>query len=139
MWELPWWVVLIGAWGAGSVGFLLAAILSLGKFADEATERIYVDGMNGGLMCNRSALTGIRHTSGGSMRRDAFGVVHCLMRHRVRCRYGLWTPRRRGEASGAPRRSSRTLQWTSRRPSPSSSRAQAPALLTRWYGAAWLP
>jgi hypothetical protein len=30
------------------MGFLLAAILSLGKIADEATERIQVGDMNGG-------------------------------------------------------------------------------------------
>jgi len=48
MWEMPWWVALIVAWGAGGVGFLLAAILSLGKLADEATERMPEVDVNGG-------------------------------------------------------------------------------------------
>jgi hypothetical protein len=42
MWEIPWWVALIGVWAASGVGFLLAAILSLGKLADEATEKMQV-------------------------------------------------------------------------------------------------
>jgi hypothetical protein len=48
MWEIPWWVALIVAWGAGGVGFLLAAILSLGKLADEATEKMPVVDVNSG-------------------------------------------------------------------------------------------
>ena len=47
MWELPWWVTLMVMWEAGSVGFLLAAVFSLGKFADEATERRHVGDMHG--------------------------------------------------------------------------------------------
>jgi hypothetical protein len=34
--------------GVGGIGFLLAAILSLGKLADEATERMQVVDVNGG-------------------------------------------------------------------------------------------
>jgi hypothetical protein len=47
MWNMPWWVALIVAWGAGSVGFLLAATLSLGKLADEGTERLQGGDING--------------------------------------------------------------------------------------------
>jgi hypothetical protein len=57
--EIPWWIVLIVAWGAGGTGFLLAAILSLGKLADEATEKMQVmdvkSGYNLNLRWNRLA------------------------------------------------------------------------------------
>jgi hypothetical protein len=36
MWEIPWWSALIMAWGAGSLGFILGAILARGKQAEEA-------------------------------------------------------------------------------------------------------
>jgi hypothetical protein len=61
MWNMPWWGVLMLAWGAGSVGFLLAAALSLGKLADEATERIQVREVNGGWeLCDDEAVRSVR-------------------------------------------------------------------------------
>lgn len=37
MWEIPWWSALIMVWAAGNIGFVLGAILALGKQADKAT------------------------------------------------------------------------------------------------------
>jgi hypothetical protein len=50
--EIPWWIVLIVAWGAAGTGFLLAAILSLGKLADEATEKMQVMDVKSGYNLN---------------------------------------------------------------------------------------
>jgi hypothetical protein len=35
MWDIPWWGALIIAWAAGNIGFLLGAVLSLGKQEEE--------------------------------------------------------------------------------------------------------
>jgi hypothetical protein len=35
--EIPWWGALIMAWAAGNIGFLLGAILSLGKEEEEVS------------------------------------------------------------------------------------------------------
>ena len=93
MWELPWWVVLIGAWEPGARDSARRH-MCLGKFPDEATERIYVDGMNQGLMCNQYALTGLQRTSVGSLGVTRLVLTMASYVATYRCRYGLWTPRK---------------------------------------------
>jgi hypothetical protein len=48
MGEIPWWVAVIVAWGAGSTGFVLGAVLSLGGQVEEATEGMQVGDVKGG-------------------------------------------------------------------------------------------
>ena len=38
MWEIPWWVALIIAWAAGSLGFFLGAVLAIAAEAERELE-----------------------------------------------------------------------------------------------------
>jgi hypothetical protein len=56
MWEIPWWGTLIVAWGAGSMGFLLGAVLSLGRQVEEAAEAMRVEEVRGESHCSNVSL-----------------------------------------------------------------------------------
>ena len=41
MWEIPWWVALIIAWAAGSLGFFLGGVLSIAAEAERELDELY--------------------------------------------------------------------------------------------------